>query len=66
MGVGKEEWVKKVKGLRKKPHTDNSTVIIRGKEGRGWEDRVEWGQMVIEEDLTTGGEYTIQHTDDIL
>ena len=35
MGVGKEEWVKKIKGLRKKPHTDNSTVITRGKGGPG-------------------------------
>ena len=61
--------MKKRKGLSKKfTDTDNCTGISRGQvvcekveEGKGWG----WG-MVMEGELTLGGEHTIQYTDDVL
>ena len=50
-------WVKKMKGLRKKPQTDNTVITTRKGEER--QKRVKWGQMVLEGDRTWGGEHTI-------
>ena len=45
--------------------TDNSSVITRGEGGGGVEEG-EGSQMVMEGELTWGGEHTIQCTDDVL
>ena len=45
--------------------TDNSLVMTRGR-GVGQEEEGEGGQMVMEGDLTWGGEHTLQCTHDIL
>ena len=34
--------------------------------GRKEIEEDKWGQMVMEGDLTWGGEYTVHHTDDVL
>ena len=46
--------------------TDNTTVIARGNGGRREVEEGKGGQMVMEGDLTWGGERTIQDTDDVL
>ena len=57
--------MEKVKGLRKKKaliDTDNRRPegeVGEVEEGKG-------GQMVREQDFPSGGEHTVQHTDDVL
>ena len=58
----------KGKGIKKTLiDPDNSMVITRGKGGWGQSRKGhKVGQMVMEGDLTSGGEHIIQYTDNVL
>ena len=60
--------MKKVKGFRRKKHidTDNSVVTARGKAGWGEVEEAKEGEMVMEGDLTLGGECIMQCAEDVL
>ena len=45
---------------------DNSTVSTRRKSGLRETERLQGEYMVMEGDLTWGGEHTTQYTDDVL